>query len=222
MFSRIAAKYDLANRALSLGIDTLWRDRLVDEVWLRNPIQVADLATGSGDVAFELRQELPERVRILGLDFCEPMLDEARRKQAKAGHRNMSFEYGDILRLPLSDGAVDAATIAFGYRNLGDRHQGLLEMRRILKPDAGHLYILEFSQPHPLARPFYYFYLKTLLPNIAGLLTGDKSAYQYLSDSIEAFPRREGITAELEAAGFRAVQAIPMTFGTVALHIAQA
>ncbi len=222
MFSRIAAKYDLANRALSLGIDTLWRDRLVDEVWMRNPSHITDLATGSGDVAFELRKEFDDAIRIDGLDFCEPMLDEARKKQRKAGYQNMSFEVGDCLALPLEDASTDAVTISFGYRNLGDRHQGLLEMRRILRPTNGYLYILEFSQPAKLVRPFYYFYLKTLLPNIAGALTGDVSAYQYLSDSIEAFPPREGITEELRAAGFRDIQAIPMTFGMVALHIAKA
>lgn len=222
MFSRIAAKYDLANRALSLGIDTLWRDRMVDEVWLCNPRVVTDLATGSGDVAFELRTELDPRVRIDGLDFCEPMLDEARKKRAKAGHANMSFEVGDCLALPLADASTDAVTISFGYRNLGDRHRGLLEMKRILRPETGHLFILEFSQPAKLVRPFYYFYLKTLLPNIAGALTGDVSAYRYLSDSIEAFPPKEGITEELRNAGFRDIQAIPMTFGMVALHIAKA
>lgn len=222
MFSRIAAKYDLANRALSLGIDTLWRDRLVDEVWMRNPSNITDLATGSGDVAFELRKEFDNRIQIDGLDFCEPMLDEARKKQAKAGHQNMSFAVGDCLDLPLESESTDAVTISFGYRNLGDRHKGLLEMRRILRPENGHLYILEFSQPVKPVRPFYYFYLKTLLPNIAGALTGDVSAYQYLSDSIEAFPPKEGITEELRLAGFTDIQAIPMTFGMVALHIAKA
>ena len=222
MFSRIAAKYDLANRALSLGIDTLWRDRLVDEVWLRNPANITDLATGSGDVAFELRKEFDPNIRIDGLDFCEPMLVEARKKQAKAGFTNMTFEVGDCLALPLADASTDAVTISFGYRNLGDRHQGLLEMKRILRPQNGFLYILEFSQPTEAIRPFYYFYLKTLLPNIAGALTGDVSAYRYLSDSIEAFPPRQGITAELERAGFKDIIAIPMTFGMVALHIAKA
>lgn len=222
MFSRIAAKYDLANRALSLGIDTLWRDRLVDEVWLHNPRHITDLATGSGDVAFELRKEFDNGIRIDGLDFCEPMLDEARKKQVRAGFLNMSFEVGDCLALPLPNACTDAVTISFGYRNLADRHQGLLEMRRILRPETGFLYILEFSQPAPLVRPFYYFYLKTLLPNFAGALTGDVSAYQYLSDSIEAFPPKEGITEELSIAGFTEIEAIPMTFGTVALHIAKA
>lgn len=222
MFSRIAAKYDLANRALSMGIDTLWRDRLVDEVWLRKPGVVVDLATGSGDVAFALRKELPSSVRLEGLDFCAPMLDEARRKQRKAGYDNMSFAIGDILELPLPDAYADAVTIAFGFRNLADRHRGLLEMRRILKPETGHLFILEFSQPIAPFRPFYYFYLKTLLPSVAGLLTGDKSAYQYLSDSIEAFPPKEGVSEELRQAGFGETHAIPMTFGSVALHIAKA
>ena len=221
MFGRIAAKYDLANRALSFGIDTLWRDRLVEEVWLRNPRNIADLATGSGDVAFALRREFPEGVHIDGLDFCEPMLDEARAKKARWGMANMDFRFGDILALPLATDSVDAISISFGYRNLADRHQGLLEMRRALRP-GGHVFILEFSQPFPIVRPFYYFYLKTLLPNIAGAITGDTAAYRYLSQSIEEFPDRAGITAELQAAGFQAVEAIPMTFGSVALHIGRA
>lgn len=222
MFARIAGKYDLANRALSLGIDTLWRDRLVDEVWIRNPKSIVDLATGSGDVAFELRKEFPESVEVRGLDFCEPMLDQARAKQSKAGFANMRFDFGDILSLPLDDARCDAVTIAFGYRNLADRHKGLLEMRRILNPDTGHLYILEFSQPALMVRPLYYFYLKTFLPRIAGLLTGDTAAYQYLSNSIEAFPTKDSISNELHQAGFSKVQAIPLSLCAVALHIAKA
>ncbi len=222
MFCRIAAKYDLANRALSMGIDCLWRDRLVDEVWLHAPSVVTDLATGSGDVAFELRKELPDRVRVDGFDFCEPMLDEARKKQSRSGYENMNFAFGDILDLPLPAASSDAVTIAFGFRNLADRHAGLVEMKRILKPNIGKLLILEFSQPLAIVKPFYYFYLKTVLPSIAGFLTGDKSAYQYLADSIESFPTKEGISEELQQAGFTRIRSIPMTFGTVALHIATA
>lgn len=222
MFGRIAERYDLANRALSLGLDTLWRDRLVEEVWIRQPNSVADLATGSGDVAFALRDSLPAEARVAGLDFCEPMLDQARRKQSKLGYANLSFEQGDILQLPLPDAACDAVTIAFGYRNLADRARGLAEMRRILNPGTGHVFILEFSQPHPLFRPFYYFYLKTLLPTLAGALTGDVAAYRYLCDSIESFPDRAGVSTELLQAGFEEVRAIPLALGAVALHIARA
>ncbi len=222
MFGRIAGRYDLANRLLSLGIDQIWRNRLVEEVSYRKPKSVVDLATGSGDVAFALKEELPEETNIRGMDFCQPMLDEANLKKGKLGYENIDFSIGDVLNLPLEDAVIDAATISFGYRNLADRHRGLLEMKRVLNPENGYVFILEFSQPHPLYRPFYYFYLKQLLPSAASLISGNREAYQYLCQSIEAFPNREGITRELEKAGFRNVEAIPMTFGTVALHIGRA
>lgn len=222
MFARIASRYDLANRMLSFGIDRIWRNRLVEEVDNRSPKTVIDLATGSGDVAFALREGLDRGVTIQGLDFCAPMVEEAKRKQNALGRSDIQFGIGDILDLPLDDSAADAITISFGYRNLEDRPKGLLEMKRVLKPDSGYLFILEFSQPHPLYRPFYYFYLKRLLPAIASLVTGDFAAYQYLSESIESFPDRAGITRELENAGFRDIIAIPMALGSVALHIGRA
>lgn len=222
MFARIASRYDLANRMLSFGIDRMWRDRLVDEVDLRKPRAVVDLATGSGDVAFALRQGLARETRVVGLDFCAPMIEEAKRKQLRFNEPAIEFGIGDILDLPLEDGCANAVTISFGYRNLQDRHQGLLEIHRILDAEDGRVFILEFSQPYAMYRPFYYFYLKRVLPLIARIITGDLEAYQYLCGSIESFPGREGVTAELENAGFKNIQAIPMALGSVALHIGQA
>ncbi len=222
MFADIASRYDLANRLLSFGIDRNWRNRLVEEVDHRKPDTVIDLATGSGDVAFALRSGLPGSTKIKALDFCPPMVEEAKKKQIASHEKTIEFGVGDILDLPLKDSEADAITISFGYRNLEDRHQGLLEMKRVLKPASGHLFILEFSQPHPFYRPFYYFYLKRLLPAMASLVTGNFAAYQYLCDSIESFPDRAGITRELENAGFRDIVAIPMALGSVALHIGRA
>ena len=121
------------------------------------------------------------------------------------------------MALPLPDRCVDAVTISFGLRNMADRHKSLTEMRRILRPD-GRLIVLEFSQPYFWFRPFYYAYLKYLLPSIAAVVTGDKSAYEYLCGSIEQFPGREAMAEEIRRAGFRSVVATPMTFGIVALH----
>ena len=222
MFARIASRYDLANRLLSLGIDQIWRNRLVEEVDYRKPSTVVDLATGSGDVAFALREGLPPETTLIGLDFCPPMIAEAKKKQIEFGVPNIEFGIGDILDLPVETGWADAATISFGYRNLENRHQGLLEIKRILNPDDGFLFILEFSQPHPLYRPFYYFYLKRVLPTVASFITGDRAAYEYLCNSIESFPDRDGISAELRAAGFTNIKAIPLALGSVALHIAKA
>lgn len=223
MFGRIARRYDLANRLLSGGTDVRWRRALVAAVRDGNPREVLDLATGSGDVAFALSRGLPAGTRVLGMDFCQPMLDQAEVKKAAAPapqYKNVRFQAGDALALPLPDEGFDAVTIAFGLRNLADRPRGLREMRRVLRP-GGRLFILEFSQPHRWFRPLYYFYLRKLLPGIAGVVTGDRAAYVYLNDTIAQFPDREALAAEIASAGFTNVTARPMTFGIVALHAAQ-
>jgi demethylmenaquinone methyltransferase/2-methoxy-6-polyprenyl-1,4-benzoquinol methylase len=220
MFGRIARRYDLANLVLCGGIDTWWRRQLVTAVKRQNPRDVLDLATGSGDVAFALSRRLEPTVAITGMDFCQPMLDEAEEKKHAAGagrFANVAFRPGDGLALPLADASVDAITISFGLRNLADRAQGLREMHRVLRP-GGRLFVLEFSQPQAWFRPLYYFYLRRILPGIAGLLTGDREAYVYLNNTIGEFPDRAALSAEIRAAGFSAVRDRPMTFGIVALH----
>ncbi|HRG54587.1 MAG TPA: bifunctional demethylmenaquinone methyltransferase/2-methoxy-6-polyprenyl-1,4-benzoquinol methylase UbiE [Lacunisphaera sp.] len=222
MFARIAGRYDAANHLLSGGVDFWWRQRLVRSVHDARPGAVLDLATGSGDVAFALADGLPRGTAITGMDFCQPMLDEAVKKgTANPRWRQIEFRQGDALALPLPDRTYDAVTISFGLRNMADRHQALGEMRRVLRP-GGRLFVLEFSQPYFWFRPFYYAYLKLALPVIAGVVTGDKSAYEYLCGSIELFPDRAGIAAEIRRAGFGSVRATPLTFGIVALHEAMA
>ncbi|TAG28280.1 MAG: bifunctional demethylmenaquinone methyltransferase/2-methoxy-6-polyprenyl-1,4-benzoquinol methylase UbiE [Verrucomicrobia bacterium] len=222
MFSRIACRYDLANRLLSGGIDVWWRRRLMQAVRRAAPRDVLDLATGSGDVAFALSSNLPAEAHITGMDFCQPMLDEAVIKQTR-GKRgaNIVFRQGDGLALPCPDAAFDAVTISFGLRNMADRHRALSEMRRVLRP-GGRVHVLEFSQPHAWFGPLYYFYTKRILPPIAGWLTGDRSAYAYLNATIEAYPDHLAMSEELRRAGFCEVAATRMTFGIVALHIGTA
>jgi len=220
MFGRIARRYDLANRLLSGGMDLWWRRRLVAAVHRTAPGAVLDLATGSGDVAFALARALPPSAAITGMDFCQPMLDEADAKKGAAGPNrfaNVIFRQGDGLALPLPDASVDAVTIAFGLRNLADRARGLGEMRRVLRP-GGRLFVLEFSQPSPWFRPFYFFYLRKILPFVAGVVTGDRAAYVYLNETIEQFPDRAALAEEIRTAGFSSVSARGMSFGIVALH----
>jgi demethylmenaquinone methyltransferase/2-methoxy-6-polyprenyl-1,4-benzoquinol methylase len=222
MFARIAGRYDVANHLLSGGVDYWWRQRLVRVVHDTRPKAVLDLATGSGDVAFALADGLPAGTSITGMDFCQPMLDEAVKKRSDSPRwTQIEFLQGDGMALPLPDQCVDAVTISFGLRNMADRHKALSEMRRVLRP-GGRLFVLEFSQPYLWFRPIYYAYLKFVLPVIAGVVTGDKSAYEYLCGSIELFPDRAGISAEILRAGFSSVGAIPLTFGIVALHEARA
>jgi len=219
MFAGIAGRYDLANRALSLGLDCGWRKRLVGKVVGADPQRVVDLATGSGDVALALRRALDASVEVRGLDFCEPMLEQAREKAARAGLGDtLQFRTGDCLDLPLEDGSVDVLTIAFGLRNLEDRQRGLAEMRRVLHPDRGRLLVLEFTQPDAWFRPLYYMYLKLFMPVVSGLLTGRPGAYRYLACSIEAFPDKDSLAGEMLAAGFARVAHCGMAACSVAIH----
>lgn len=219
MFARIARRYDVANHLLSGGVDIWWRRRLVKAVAGEKPVALLDLATGSGDVAFALSHALPAPCCITGMDFCQPMLDEAVIKQQSSGRgTNITFVQGDGLALSLADESFDAVTISFGLRNMADRHRALCEIHRVLRP-SGRLYLLEFSQPYSWFSPIYYFYLKRILPRIAAGVTGDRGAYEYLCGSIEQYPGHDAMAAEIRAAGFGSVEAIRMTLGSVALHI---
>jgi demethylmenaquinone methyltransferase/2-methoxy-6-polyprenyl-1,4-benzoquinol methylase len=220
MFSGIASRYDFANRVLSLGLCVGWREQLVAAAKAVRPQAVADLATGSGDVAFALRRELPAHCSVVGYDFCEPMLDIGRVRAKQEGVA-LEFKAGDCMRLPIADASQDVVTIAYGVRNFEDRAKGLRELRRILRPD-GTLLVLEFSQPSAWFAPFHFIHVRCVLPVLAGLLTGDFGAYKYLGTSIAGFPDAAGLDAELTAAGFAQVSHKRMLFGTVALHQARA
>lgn len=218
MFAGIAGRYDLANRVLSGGLDVLWRRRLVKMVAARQPLTVVDLATGSGDVAFALRRGLHKDAHITGMDFCQPMLDEAVRKKAGDPARlEIDFQWADCLDLPLADSTVDVLTISFGLRNLEDREKGLREMHRVLRP-GGSLFVLEFTQPDRWFRPLYYGYVCGILPLLARILTGDKAAYDYLGGSIAAFPSKADLSAELRRAGFAEVTTTGLSASIVAIH----
>lgn len=218
MFGRIARRYDVANRLLSGGTDIWWRWRLMCRVRHHAPKSVLDLATGSGDVAFALARSLPADTAITGMDFCQPMLDEAVVKRTRsARYAAIAFRQGDGMALPLENAQFDAVTISFGLRNMADRHKSLTEMRRVLRP-GGKLFVLEFSQPYRWFAPLYFFYLRRILPTIAGVVTGDRGAYEYLCGSIESYPTASAMSAEILRAGFSSVTVRRMTLGIVALH----
>lgn len=233
MFAGIAKRYDLANVLLSGGFCRLWTRRLAALVAREQPREIADLATGSGDIAFALKRKIPA-ARVRGFDFCEEMLELARERAAKlfpksaasAGAENSpagtapEFAFGDCMALPLADSSVDAVTIAYGVRNFENRSRGLRELRRVVRP-GGKVFILEFTQSALPFRPIYYFYLKFVLPLAARAITGDKKAYDYLSGSIGAFPPKEKLSEELREAGFASVRAVGLTASIVAIHIAE-
>ncbi len=221
MFGQIARRYDLANHVLSGGMDRWWLRCLIKKVARLQPTRIADLATGSGDVAFALSRKISS-AQVHGLDFCEPMLSEARRKLADgAGDpARIKFSLGDCLALPLPDNSIDAVTIAYGVRNFEKRAQGLSEIHRILRP-GGTAFILEFTQPWLWFRPFYYFYLRFLLPGIARLATGNRHAYDYLVASIARFPDRKNFAKELKEIGFTEISHAGLTASIVAIHQAR-
>jgi demethylmenaquinone methyltransferase/2-methoxy-6-polyprenyl-1,4-benzoquinol methylase len=219
MFGRIAPRYDLANHVLSLNLDRRWRAKTVGRVQhiLRRPgTRALDLCCGTGDLLIALRSK--SAATLLGSDFCHPMLVAANEKIARRGMACPLFE-ADALCLPLSDSSLDLITVAFGFRNLTDYQAGLAEIYRVLRP-SGVAAILEFSQPGgTMFGKLYEFYSHRVLPLIGGALSGSRDAYAYLPASIEKFPSAEDLAHDMQKTGFRSVEFVRMTGGTVALHV---
>lgn len=213
-FTDIAPRYVVTNHVLSLGMDPLWRRVVAREAKALRPASILDLATGSGDLAMSLRRALPD-VPLLGADFCAPMLQEA----ARAGLQPLIV--ADGMNLPLKNGAVDLVTVAFGLRNMASWPQALKEMLRVLKP-GGHLMVLDFSMPKGFMGKLYDFYLGRIMPRVAGWITGQRHAYEYLNQSIRDFPSGDAMVALQKECGFAEVRVRPLTFGVVSLYVARA
>jgi demethylmenaquinone methyltransferase/2-methoxy-6-polyprenyl-1,4-benzoquinol methylase len=214
MFGRVAARYDVMNHVMGGGLDIYWRWRLARAVTAQRPARVLDLATGSGDVLLALAHHRAYSEVAIGADFCQPMLHQARAKGAK------NLLAGDGLHLPFPDASFDAVTIAWGLRNFQDRLAGLREMRRVLRP-GGRAYVLEFSHPPAWLSPLYFWYMRHLMPAYAQFITPERGAYEYLGDSIRAFPRQPDLARMMREAGFSAARWTNFALGIVALHIAE-
>jgi demethylmenaquinone methyltransferase / 2-methoxy-6-polyprenyl-1,4-benzoquinol methylase len=213
MFGSIAARYDLANHVLSCGIDFYWRARAAEIIDGWRPHTIADLATGTGDLALAMQKKLPH-ADLTGVDFLPEMLELARRK----GVRRVVL--ADAMKLPFDDASFDCVTIGFGLRNLENCSAALTEMRRVLNP-KGHLLVLEFSLPTtPILRAAYRFYLHRCLPLLGSFLTQKKSAYDYLGDSIEDFPHGDAMCELMREAGYICATFEPMTGGIVTIYTA--
>lgn len=218
MFAGIAGRYDLLNHVLSLNIDKRWRRKVRAELQTtlddENAV-VLDVACGTGDLSIELQHGSP--VKVIGTDFCRPMLAIANEKN-KPNHLSIPYVEGDAMKLPFDDDMFDALTIAFGLRNLANFAGGLSELHRVLKPGA-KIVILEFSSPIvPGFRQLFNFYFANVLPRIGGAVSGSRGAYEYLPDSVRKFPDQKNLALLMESTGFRQVSYRNLTGGIAAIH----
>jgi len=218
MFAGIAKRYDLLNHVLSLNIDRSWRRRVrseINEILNDENALVLDVACGTGDLSLELKRGA--KATVIGTDFCRPMLAVAAEKTS-AERITIPYLEADAMTLPFSDSVFDAATIAFGLRNLPNHLAGLQELNRVLKPN-GRLVILECSKPRlPVFRELYGLYFSSILPRIGGLVSGSLGAYKYLPDSVSKFPDQKTLATMMEQSGFSNVQYENLTGGIAALH----
>jgi demethylmenaquinone methyltransferase/2-methoxy-6-polyprenyl-1,4-benzoquinol methylase len=215
MFNRIAPRYDLLNRLMSGGLDRAWRSVAADVADLRPGGRALDLCTGTGDLALALAERVGPGGEVVGVDFAEAMLERAR---AKAAGRPVTarFELADALALPFPDGSFDAATVAFGARNLDDLDAGLREMARVVRP-GGRVVVLEITTPRRL-RPFYELWFDRVVPRLGALVARDRAAYTYLPASVRRFPPPAGLAARMAAAGLGEIRWRLFAGGIVALH----
>jgi len=205
MFNNISGKYDFLNHFLSVGIDRIWRKKAVRMLEEINPDRILDLATGTGDFAIESLKLHPKEV--IGVDISEGMLEVGRQKMKKRGVDNIiSMRLGDSEALPFEDGYFDAFTVGFGVRNYENLEKGLSEMLRVLRPEGKGI-ILEFSKPKKFpVKQYYAFHSKYIIPFFGKRISKDTKAYEYLPESVAAFPEGAAFEDILKKVGYRDVR----------------
>ncbi len=218
MFDAIAPRYDLLNSLLSARLHHGWRRAAARQAGLSSGQTALDVCTGTADLALELARAVGPTGRIIGGDFSAGMLRLGHAKIACRRARNVRLLLADAQKLPCADNTFDAATVAFGIRNVADIARGIGEMARVVRP-GGRVVILEFNQPKNRAfAALYGWYSFSVLPFLGGLLSGRRSAYEYLPSSVAAFHSREAIAEMMCAAGLTDVRVTDLTFGTVVIH----
>lgn len=218
MFDRIAPRYDLLNRAMTMGIDGRWREAAASAADLAAGDRALDCCTGTGDLALALERRTTRHGSVVGLDFAPAMVERA---QAKARERGVEIDFrvGDMLALPFADDEFDAATVSFGIRNVSDLDTGLAEMARVVRP-GGKVVILEITTPRRL-RAFYRLWFDRVVPRLGRILGRDGAAYSYLPASVRRFPEPPELAARMSAAGLVDIRWRPLAAGIVALHHAR-
>lgn len=217
MFDSIAPKYDLLNHALSFGIDILWRKKAIKMLRPYEPKIVVDIATGTGDFAVEAKSLNPDQ--IIGIDISPNMLEVGKKKIAAKGLSDLiDMRIGDSEALELESNSVDAITVGFGVRNFEDLPKGLGEMLRVLKPGKAAM-ILEPSFPTTFPmKQLFQFHFKVLTPLIGRFISGDVAAYNYLPESVKAFPNGEEFCEICRKVGYSKAEYYPQTFGICSMY----
>lgn len=217
VFSSVAARYDLMNDLMSGGVHRLWKNHLVDWLAPQPGIELLDLAGGTGDIAFRVLERVRRDGHATVCDMTEEMLIEGAGRAEKRG-LTLDWVRGDAMALPFADGSFDAATIAFGIRNVTRPEIALREIFRVLRR-GGRFICLEFSQPAiPAIEWLYDRYSFNVIPALGQAVTGDRASYQYLVESIRRFPDPETFAGQLGTAGFDQVRVRTLSLGVVALH----
>lgn len=218
MFNNISRTYDFLNHFMSLGIDIIWRKKAISELKVLQPRQILDVATGTGDFAFEAQKTL-QPDKITGVDISAGMLDVARKKIEERGLQGkIEVKLGDSEGLIFSDNSFDAVTVAFGVRNFENLEKGIADMLRVLRP-GGKVVILEFSKPQRFpVKQLYNFYFKSITPTIGKLFSKDKSAYTYLPESVAAFPDGQRFTDLMRKVGYKSPEFRTLTFGICTIY----
>jgi demethylmenaquinone methyltransferase/2-methoxy-6-polyprenyl-1,4-benzoquinol methylase len=217
MFNNVAGTYDFLNHFFSVGIDKLWRRKLVNLIGINQPKFILDVATGTADLAIAETRLQPDK--IIGVDISEKMLDVGREKIKK--YPNIELQTGDSENLQFPENTFDAVSVSFGVRNFENVPAGLSEMRRVLKPN-GKVFILEFSKPSNwLVQKLYYFYFCNVLPFVGKLISKDARAYTYLPESVRLFPDGQKFVELLQQAGYKNIECKPLTFGISTIYIGE-
>jgi len=217
MFNNIAKTYDFLNHFLSLGIDIIWRKKAIKELKSLNPKMILDVATGTGDFAFEALSLNPDK--IIGVDISQGMLDIAQEKIIKRNEsKRFEVRLGDSEKLLFDDNTFDAATVSFGVRNFENLDKGLSDINRVLKP-GGKLVVLEFSNPKKFPiKQFYNFYSFQILPLFGKLFSNDAKAYTYLPESVKAFPDGNDFLDRMRSSGFNNTKCVVLGFGICSIY----
>jgi len=218
MFNNISKTYDFLNHFMSLGIDILWRKKAIGELKKLKPQLMLDVATGTGDFAFEAIQIL-NPAKVIGVDISQGMLDVADEKIKKRGLADrFEVRLGDSEKLLFDDNTFDAVTVAFGVRNYENLEQGLSDMLRVLKP-GGKIVILEFSKPQKFPiKQLYNFYFNSITPAIGKMFSKNNDAYKYLPESVAAFPDGKNFLTLMHKVGFKDTKFQPLTFGISSIY----